>query len=583
MNARLHHIALVALGVLSLGLAAAGADDINAMFHSLYGSRIHQVKATDDRMDDLGLARELVADARKVTQHPMLVFLMCRSARELSTSHYSGRGTAIEAMELVYRGVPDKAEYALKELIALYQLQYGISRGEEKKQVGRKLLDAFLTMADRCEGAGGLIEANKYYNRAALLASSVDPTIKAEIQEKSKALAARMAAQRKIDRCVSQLKVDPDDIVTRTKVIMLYVVEMDDPAGAMNFYTDDLDEVTRTYMPLSARQPSEVAVPACFELGQWYRSLSRTAPSGAKPAMLRRAQRYYRRFLDAPAKAGQDTQTRFQAQMGLRYVEAELAKLARWTNLLPLVDPRKHTLAGIWKAAGGQLGTDTENVSGIAIPVRPTGNYEIEIGFKRMDGNNGTVLNLPVGDNAVALVLSGQSGDVTGLGLINDVGVHQNPTLTKIGVLANKKLHSLAVKVVLSGDSANITARLNNSKIIDWNGQRSALSLARVWPLPGPMALGIAAHEITLVVHTLKLRALSDQLRKVTRSEIEQLRTKLGYDPERALREEEERQRRLKEMRERRERERRLRELRDSWWDRYRPDRHGPGRGSGRH
>lgn len=571
MNIRLHDLALGALTFLLLCSVGARADnEIAATFYSLYGRRIEQVKTTKDKLDDLALARELAADARKVEKHPGLLLLMCCSAHDLGAQHLSGRDTAIEAMELVYQKVPDKAEFALRKLLVLYPRQYGASQANKKKQVGAVLLARLLAMADICEQSGRYAEASKYNARAILLASSVDPTMRAQIQDKVKALSRRMAAQRKIDRYVSQLKDDPDDVVTRNKLIKVCLVEMDDPSAAMNFYTEDLDEVTKTYLPLAAKDPDDVAAPACFEMGQWYRSLAVTALSSAKPAMLRRARRFYRHFLDETAQnAPAGNENRIRAQMSLRFIDAELAKLARWVNLLPLVDPSRHTLSGIWKAGGGKIGTDTGSVASIVVPVRPTGSYELQVGFKRTDGDNTIIVNLPAGRHAVALLVSRMHGECAGLGLIDKINAGSNSTKVKTGVLLNKKLHTIAVKVALSGQNAHITVKLNNKQIIDWTGKQSALSVSGGWSLPGPAALGLAANEITLVVQTLKLRALPSQVTRLTRSQTDRLRKVLGYDPEKARRAEEDRQRRLEELQRRKEYERRLREGYGDWWGPY--------------
>jgi len=100
----------------------------------------------------------------------------------------------------------------------------------------------------------------------------------------------------------------------------------DDPASAAKVLTDDLDEATRTYVPLAAKPRDQLTPEQCRELGRWYYTQFEHAPPAGKPVVLRRARGYYERYL-AETK---DTDLRLtKARLALGEIARHLGKYAR--------------------------------------------------------------------------------------------------------------------------------------------------------------------------------------------------------------------------------------------------------------
>ena len=101
----------------------------------------------------------------------------------------------------------------------------------------------------------------------------------------------------------------------------MYLLEMGQPAEAAKLVSDDLDEATRTYVPLAAKPIREIAEAVCAELGDWYRQLAEGATGPARVSALRRAKAYYNRFSALHTK--EDT-IALRVKMGLKQVDEAL-------------------------------------------------------------------------------------------------------------------------------------------------------------------------------------------------------------------------------------------------------------------
>jgi len=350
--------------------------------------------------------------------------------------------------------------------------------------------------------------------------------------------------------------------------------------------------VTKTYLPLAAKEVEDLQPQACFELGQWYRELAKKASASAKTAMFQRARPYYDRFLAEAKEGTSDAPSLIQARLALQAIDAELQRSLKWINILQLVDSTKHALTGTWLSRSGQIGAETDFIASILVPVRPKGNYELQVKFNRAKGSEGLAINLPVGGHAVALIFSRAGGKVGGLGFVDGKAVldEGNPASVKPSPLANRRTHVVDVKVTVSGSEARIHAKLNGSKFVEWKGSPTALSVAEKWHVPGPAAFGLGIHESAVAFSAINLKAPADQIERLTTEQVASAKKQAGYTTEElsAI----ERKRRAEEAANRAEEIReRIRDAMDRWggrgdwgrgrgdWGRGRGDRGGGGRG----
>jgi hypothetical protein len=319
-----------------------------------------------------------------------------------------------------------------------------------------------------------------------------------------------------------KLEAKPDDAAARKELVRLYLVELDNPAEAAKFVDEGLDEATRKYVPAAAKPLEEAPELACRELGEWYRGLADQAQTAAgKGAMLRRAQVYYERFLNThPA----DDLARATATLTLKRIQDALAKLPAgkptpgdWIDCLRLPDLDKFCLTGRWSVGNASLAMFDQDLNGrYTIPVAPTGNYEVQVSFARMTGDNAVVVILPVGPTACGLVLSAASGAASGLEAINGRWAGANETAVRPGTVVNGQEYSLAIKVMLQGAQADISATLDGKPFVHWKGPTSALSIYPGWEVENSKCVAVGACHSAVEFRRVQMRSLTGELRSVS-------------------------------------------------------------------
>jgi len=286
------------------------ADEAEDAFNKLYEEDLKRVAATPSAADDLALAKQLLEAAGQVTNQTAFLTLLCEEAHELAVKDAAGYPTAKAALDLLAANVPEKEVLSLQKVAAMYQRPYATARGDAKAKAGEALIGALKALADAQAAAEDVNGAGATLKQAFVVATTIRSESKAAIQAQLAALGAQQKTEREIAALKAKLERDPQDAASRTEIVRLYLVEMDDPAGAAKFVDETLDEATRKYVPAAAKPLEEAPELACNELGDWYRGLAdeATAPA-SKGAMLRRAKEYYERFLglhktDDLARAG---------------------------------------------------------------------------------------------------------------------------------------------------------------------------------------------------------------------------------------------------------------------------------------
>ena len=137
---------------------------------------------------------------------------------------------------------------------------------------------------------------------------------------------AASAIEQRIDDLKSQLAQRPDDQPALRELLVIYVVDRDDPKSARRYSSDVEDEVWRECVLLAARDITELAPDDLLTTARWYRGLAGKAKGAARIAMYRRSRGYFERFLTV-AKPGDDR--RADAEGSLRGVVAMIHSLER--------------------------------------------------------------------------------------------------------------------------------------------------------------------------------------------------------------------------------------------------------------
>ncbi|MDP6637154.1 MAG: SUMF1/EgtB/PvdO family nonheme iron enzyme [Phycisphaerae bacterium] len=304
----------------SIALADAAGD-----FESIFGNEARKVSASSTKIDDVKFAAKLLQAAKDMPDSPALQALLYERSSQFGSTAIAGCDTALQALKLLEETVPAKKDLWRQRQFEVVKFRFDKSYGAARKAAGQPYMDMLEVLADAKVADGKGTEAKTLYSRALMVANYIKSPRAAEILAKSKRANAVVAQQARLKSLRTKLKKNPRDTSIRKELVVLYVVALDNPAQAARLLTDDLDEITRTYVPLAAGKLETLDKSICLELGDWYyRTLSKKASAAGKPVVLRRAQGYYQRFLESHTK--KDAQS-YKVKMALESIEKVLGKL----------------------------------------------------------------------------------------------------------------------------------------------------------------------------------------------------------------------------------------------------------------
>ena len=540
-------VLVLACVLVALAPAVGRADDAEKAaetFDALFGADLKRVRETPDARDDAELAARLLDAARKAADQPAFLTVLCEKACDLSVGSPAGLATAAQAMELLAANVPDKAAASRERLLEIRQKQFDAARGDDKKAAGEALLDGLMPLIEDQEKAGALVEAAALCRRAQTVARAAGSPRRAEIDARADALALRMKAARRVDDVKALLARDPQNVGIRESLVRMYLVELDDPAGAATCLDGCKDADLLKYVPAAARPVEAAPELACLELGEWYRVLAEKAPAQAKAAMYGRARAYLDRFLETHPTKDLD-QTR--ATVALGKVNESIAKLAapppkstprekpakpepsqpgvikpgQWVDLVALVDPAKDAVSGTWRRVGPALAlVDPAQEARIGFPVVPEGSYELLGEFVRTSGDDTIAIILPVGSRQVGMMLGHVHGKTSGLDMLYGKVPADNETAVKPGKFDNNRVYGVRVRVLLQQEVAHIAVHVDAKPYIEWRGPVSALSLGTTWSLGQHGGLGLGVSNSTVTWRSVRLRMLSGEARPLRAADV---------------------------------------------------------------
>ena len=524
---------------------AASEDEALQAFNSLYGDEVKRALATPDTADDLALAGKLLEAAKTVTGQPALLAVLCEKAAELGKATAGGRATAIQAMELVIEKAPDRKAACLDKIAALRQIDYDASRPESKAQAGEALIAALLALADVKTEAGEAAAAADACRKALTVAVAVKSETRASIQARLDSLAARQKSEQKIAGLKARLAATPTDAAARTELVMVLVVDLDDPAEAAKFVDASLDATLQKFVPAAAKGLDQTPELPCGQLGDWYRGLADQAAGAAKASLTTRARAYYKRFLslhttedvaqaqvvlamkkldeaaappaetpktDTAAKTPRPTKAG-AAKAGATAAIPETFAANQWHDVLKYVDAAKDPVLGsipigwrrdgktvVYQYGGSYYSSGPE--SKVTVPVMPQGNYDLQVMFavSRTQGSAG--IYLPVGLTCVLLRIYSNGYTASGLEYVGGQAAYSNGTGTMVTLFVNR-VYTIEIRVTVTGDQANIAATLDGGPLVQWSGPLSALT---TYDSVDRRCLGLHGYNTTVTYGSLKLR-----------------------------------------------------------------------------
>ena len=484
-------IAAIVVLLLSLPTAFASADEVKKVFDSLFAAKIKAVGATIDRGDDIALGKEMLAIAKTSEEQPELLVLLCDQVHDLCIKHADGFAIAVEAQQLLAEKVETKRAGAQEKLTTLLTRQMTAGKADEREGAGESLVALLLSMGDEKFEKKQYAEAAGDYRRAVTVATQRKASSLEEAKSKLEFAAARDRAVKNLARLQEKLLKDANDFATAEEIVKLYVVELDDPAGA-RAYADRIKNVSwREAIPLATKEIDTLTVNEALNLGDLYVMLGKSSTSMARTIVLHKAKACYERFLSL--HESKDL-TRTRVEVTLKEVETLIAQSGppirsaprrknegnknegnkNEGNLLEMIDETKDVFAGKASRSRSDLildGTDGPTHVRVAIPYKITGKYEVNLHFTRLDGKRGPVMVLPVGGRQIFYGLEGWDGDLTAF----HVGLDNNlATIKGIRTTLGKK-HVLRLEVTPTDKQATLKSWLDGKPLLDWTGPISAI------------------------------------------------------------------------------------------------------------
>ncbi len=320
-------LTLAAVLTISVAVLTGGIvlGDAASDYETLFGVEAKKVAASRTKTDDAAFAAKLIKSAEKLSDSPAMQILLYEKACQFGSASPAGCDTALEAVGLLEKAVPDKKEQWRQRKFDIVKLRYDRSYGAAKKTAGESYMEMLEVLADAAVAEGKGSEAKKLYSRAVIVARYIKSDRAATILGKSRQANAVAAQQVKFKSLQARLKKDAGNTKVRKELILLYVVGLDNPTEAAKLITDDIDEVTRTYVPLAAKKLDGLNEAVCMELGDWYyKTLSKNASAAGKPVVLQRAKGYYEQFAELHTK--NDVQS-LRVETALESIEKELKRL----------------------------------------------------------------------------------------------------------------------------------------------------------------------------------------------------------------------------------------------------------------
>ena len=141
------------------------------------------------------------------------------------------------------------------------------------------------------------------------------------------------------------------------------------------------------------------------------------------------------------------------------------------------------------------------------------GSYQVRARFTRVDGGGAMIFYIPVGTNAVSVIMGDQANDPTkNRYLLSDIGQGQDDS-TYQGVLENNRQYTAQITVLLRDREADIIVDLDNIPLHHWSGLQQSLN---PWQNSGfhdknnqrLQRIGLFAFRLQARVHSVHFRKI---------------------------------------------------------------------------
>ncbi len=178
--------------------------------------------------------------------------------------------------------------------------------------------------------------------------------------------------------------------------------------------------------------------------------------------------------------------------------------LADTTDVLKLIDPRRDAVAGHWRFDGTSLITGAQPRDRLELPCQVPPEYRLTMVASCRAHREALQIGLVAGSSQVVAILDGWSSTASCLGTIDGTDGVQFPTTFRQRILQDGKPNLIVCDV----HKNRIEVTCNGTRVIDWTGDFSRLSMDPAWRVRRNNSLFIGSWDTPFEIRKLELTPL---------------------------------------------------------------------------
>lgn len=387
-----------ALACIFLACCVAVAEESsNATYESMFGEKAAAAKKTPSFRDDAELATRLWKATGDLDDSPKLQAYLCERTAEFAQSgkDYTLAWDALERLETLW---PETN--LSREKLQVARKLYSHARRNAKRDAALTLLDQLLAVGAIDFEQQEYAKARESYSEALRLAKPLRLSSTDDIRQNALLAKEEDTREKLLQSLKAHLKTNPTHAATAKRLVMIYLLERDDPKSALPYLQSAaLDKTFQKNTLLAATK--DIPLQANYTLGFWYRELAKTPSPPTtttntdlqeliQRAALQRAQFYLTRFIGLIEKGKKGNPDLPKAKIALGLLETDLRERAlqpgKSIDLMLFVDlkDKKNRRNGTWTQKGDAIHVKhkphsryslASHPSLLAIPVYPKGNF----------------------------------------------------------------------------------------------------------------------------------------------------------------------------------------------------------------
>lgn len=396
----------------------ADTAEADAFIDSLYGKRIETVQRTRETEDDRALMSEMLDIAATLPSKPDARSALYARLVDITKRSRTGYDLALKGLAALAKHNPGHPLAGVQGRLDLYEAWYrGAERGERDTVAGA-YFDELVGAADAALGIGDTASAKRWYTDAASVQRVARLERDFDIRDKLTALRVIEQIESDVQRLQDAARAGTIKPADARRLVVLLVLELGRVKDAGDFTAlaadPEFDKGLRAVLaigPKDLMDPQGEHAPGTWYLaGQWFASLvdEPGLSEGATKRTIEIARTALRQFIE---KTPQEGIEKARAAIQLRQLDERYAQAfgpeVDERDVLRLLDPKKHTLAGQpFTAVEGKLVVPPRTI--IQLPVDGGDYYALTIKVEA-DGRkeDALVVWLPVGGKHVRFFVDG--------------------------------------------------------------------------------------------------------------------------------------------------------------------------------